>query len=235
MLERIESTSKSEREASANLYEISLARQKAEILSYRRQINPHFLYNTLECIRSMAQIEGMDHIERICLAMSKMFRYSVRDDDWVTVEDEISHVENYFTVMMERMIGTSQLKVLVTDEALNSPIQKMILQPIVENAIQHGFTRKEPPYNICIQGFLEGEHTLVIRITDNGVGIDDFALAKINEGIEALDAKLIDSLTGIGLMNINHRLQLVYHDQYELLLSSRKDHYTIVELRLPKQ
>ncbi len=232
-LERVDRSAKTEKEVQAALYESSIARQRAELLSYRSQINPHFLYNTLECIRSMAQLSGAEGIERICLSMSRMFRYAVRDDDRVTVADELRHVHDYYTVMTERMNGIYNLIEAVTPQAQERAIQKMILQPIIENTIKHGFAEKEPPCNICIQGFVKEDGTLVLRISDNGVGLSPQALACLQAGLQNHGTQAKGDKASIGLSNIDHRLRLSFGSRYALSIRSRQGCYTCVELLLP--
>lgn len=234
MLERIDISQKEIRKSQQNLYQSMIAQQKAELLSYRSQINPHFLFNTLECVRSMAQVYGVRSIEDICISMASMFRYSVSTGTIVTLQDEIKHTCDYVKVMSQRFPGKYTIKLDIQDEAMNHPMHAMFLQPIVENSIKHGFAEKKPPCIIKISGRLQEDGSLLLNIADNGAGISGDELRKINNFTQPINDNTSHGETSIGLYNIQQRLKNSYGDQYRFEVRSVKGHYTKVIIRVPK-
>ncbi|WP_222429953.1 sensor histidine kinase [Paenibacillus cremeus] len=234
MLERIEISQKEIRKSQWNLYQSMIAQQKAELLSYRSQINPHFLFNTLECVRSMAQTYGVTCIEEICTSMASMFRYSVSSGTIVTLQDEIKHTCDYLKVMSQRFPGKYTIKLDVQPEAMNHPIHAMFLQPIVENSIIHGFAEKMPPCIIRISGQLQQDGSLLLNIADNGAGISDEEIKKINHVNPPTSDHTSHGKTNIGLYNIQQRLKNSFGDQYRFEIRSVKGHYTKVVICIPK-
>ncbi|WP_248927253.1 sensor histidine kinase [Paenibacillus hamazuiensis] len=234
MLERIELSQKEIRKSQQNLYQSMIAQQKAELLSYRSQINPHFLFNTLECVRSMAQAYGVRGIEDICTSMASMFRYSISSRTIVTLQDEIKHTCDYMKVMSQRFPGKYTIKLEIQPEAMNHPIHAMFLQPIVENSIKHGFAEKMPPCIIRISGRLQNDGSLLLNIADNGAGISDEDIKKINDVNLPTDDSTSHGKTNIGLYNIQQRLRNSFGDQYRFEVRSVKGHYTKVVICIPK-
>ncbi|TDF91830.1 sensor histidine kinase [Paenibacillus piri] len=234
MLERIEISQKEIRKSQQNLYQSMIAQQKAELLSYRSQINPHFLFNTLECVRSMAQAYGIRSIEDLCTSMAGMFRYSVSSGTIVTLRDEIKHTCDYLNVMSQRFPGKYAIKLDIQHEAMNHPIHAMFLQPIVENSIRHGFEEKMPPCIIRISGRLQEDGSLLLNIADNGAGISNEELKKINNFNQPINDGTSIGKTNIGLYNIQQRLKNSFGDQYRFEVRSVKGHYTKVVICIPK-
>ena len=130
------------KDSKIRLYETELAQQKMEILAYRNQINPHFLYNTLSCIRDMALINDEDNIAEVAMALSDIFRYAVKGSNIVTVGDEVAHIERYARIMDYRFMGKIAIKTDVEDEVLDKPMIRFFLQPLVENSVFHGLESK---------------------------------------------------------------------------------------------
>ena len=125
------------KESKIKLYETKLAQQKMEILAYRNQINPHFLYNTLSCMRDMALINDQDSIAEMAMALSDIFRYAVKASNIVTVRDEISYIEKYAKIIDYRFMGRIKINTDPADEVLDKPMIRFLLQPLVENSVFH--------------------------------------------------------------------------------------------------
>ena len=226
-----------------DMYEAKLSQIKTEMLAYRSQINPHFLFNTLESVRSLAHRYGAQPVEQLVGGMSQMFRYSLYSPMMVQLEDELGHLGAYLSVMDARFPNRVRIMEDIDPETLSWPILSMVLQPLAENAIRHAFAGRRGGI-ILVQTFIHAKK-LHVRIADNGVGIEQTALDSLLDKIHRYngeaekdrdaDFKSQKSKISIGLPNIYHRLRLTFGEQADLLLRSREGYYTVVELVIPKQ
>lgn len=219
-------------------------REKAEYLALQSQITPHFLFNTLEDIRSDALDAGMRDIATVIGALSTHLRYVLESENIVYLEDELDNVEDYYTVQKYRFGDRLNLVMELVDEHLGYPkvkIPKLTLQPIVENAITHGLEGKVSDGEIRISVERAG-YDLVISVRDNGEGMDADTLRALNEGLrgvtEEFDSKdVVQQLQGrhhgIALRNVDSRIRLIYGDNYGLHVYSAKGVGTEVQIRLP--
>ncbi len=201
----------------------------AEFKALQAQINPHFLYNTLDMINWLSKKGLNTEVSNAVQALSKFYKISLRKGNIVvTIEEELEHVSLYIQLQNMRYNNKIHYTVDIPDNILDYTIPKIIFQPVVENAIQHGIFGKESKEgNIVITGWLE-ESTLVFLISDDGVGIP-------NEKIDQLLSGEIESSTGsgIGISNTHHRLQLFYNTEFGLSYHSKIGEYTEVEIRIP--
>lgn len=226
-----------------DMYEAKLSQIRTEMLAYRSQINPHFLFNTLESVRSLAHRYGAQPVEQLVGGMSQMFRYSLYSPMMVQLEDELGHLGAYLSVMDARFPNRVRIMEDIDPETLSWPILSMVLQPLAENAIRHAFAGRRGGI-ILVQTFIHAKK-LHVRIADNGVGIEQAALDNLLDKIHRYngeaekdrdaDFKSQKSKISIGLPNIYHRLRLTFGEQADLLLRSREGYYTVVELVIPKQ
>ena len=215
------------KEGKIRLYETKLTQQKMEILAYRNQINPHFLYNTFSCMRDMALINDQDNIAEMAMALSDIFRYAVKASNIVTVRDEVSYIEKYARIIEYRFMGKITIETSVESTVLDKPLIRFFLQPLVENAVFHGLESKMD--NGFVDVRIEGkDDRLVITIKDDGCGMDDEALNNLKELINAPHEK-----GGIGLPNIIQRLRLFYGDEYTFEVSSRVGDGTVINISVP--
>ncbi|SCP98495.1 sensor histidine kinase [Anaerobium acetethylicum] len=216
-------------------------RQESEYAELQSQINPHFLYNTLETIRGQAVIDDNYKIADMTEALAKYFRYNIgKDNDQATVADEIENIYNYIHIQQYRFDDRFRFNVYPHDDSgeyLNCIIPKMTLQPIVENAIFHGVESKIEQGHISIH-IETTENCLSITVADDGVGMDEDALRKMNDklnnpqGIITYNKK--DSHNGIAMDNVNKRLKLLFGKEYGIRVSSTHMFGTEVEIRIPK-
>ncbi len=237
-----QATEREQRYAQAE-YEARLSQIRTEMLAYRSQINPHFLFNTLETVRSLAHRYGAKPVEQLVGGMSQMFRYSLYAPMIVQLEDELGHLGAYFSVMDTRFPNRFRILEDIEPETLGWPILSMLLQPLAENAVRHAFNGRRNGI-ILIQAFIR-EKKLHVRIADNGVGIGqqqlDQLLNKIYrddaEAEKEMDAtrKSQQAKISIGLSNIYHRLRLTFGQGADLRLRSREGYYTVVELIIPQE
>lgn len=235
MLDRLREVFQREQQTQRKLYEARQSQSRAKMMSYRSQINPHFLFNTLECMRSQAHNSGEGDIEVIISSMARMFRYSLYSKTTATLAEELSHVRNYFNVMKTRYPGQYRLRVSAGEEVMDFQMLSMVIQPIVENCISHGFLGLERVGRILIKAFQGERNCLVIQIADNGAGISA-------EELEALEVRMRQGMdeaqegrSSIGLHNIYQRMKLVFGDHFHIRFRSREGMYTVVELIIPER
>lgn len=219
-------------EMSHTLYQTTLAQKQAQLNAYKNQINSHFLFNTLESMRSMAHHYQVPILENMLTSLSSLFRYSLRSSLVVSLKEELNHVQHYFNVMDMRSPLRYELRVDISSKALSHPLLSMVLQPIAENSITHGFQRKRKPCILFIQGQVNEESgILLLKIADNGIGIP---LEKIQE-IEQRYFQEEEALHNdhIGHDNVLRRLHLFYGKDFRFSLRSQENHYTVITLYIP--
>ncbi len=219
---------------------MDLNKRQAQYLALQNQINPHFLYNTLESIRGEALIAGMDNIADMTEALAKFFRYTItKVENLVSVEEELDNCETYFLIQKYRFGSRLQLHILYEEEnresIMNCKIPKLTLQPILENSIIHGTELKIGTGNLTIQ-FEQTDKRLIIRISDDGVGMDEQTLAKLSRqlgGGKALTDSQEEKKGGIALVNVNNRIHLLFGEEYGMHVYSIRGKGTDVEVTLP--
>ncbi len=216
-------------------------KRQTEFLALQNQINPHFLYNTLEAIRGDALSEGMDNIANITEALSTFFRYTITDTgSLVTIEDELDNVDNYFKIQKYRFGEKLDILYEIPEnesDILLLQLPKLTLQPIIENAIFHGLERKSEAGFIRIGIELAGNKVL-INIKDNGVGIEEEALDTINDGLQhiaiaCLSEDYKNKKGGIALNNVCRRIKLLFGEDYGIHVYSLVGVGTEVRITLP--
>jgi two-component system sensor histidine kinase YesM len=211
------------------VYEQKLLRSEQELKTLQAQINPHFLYNTLDTVNWMAIARRVPEIGEIVRSLSGIMRYSIsNENEEVSIGEELKHVKDYCRIQMFRLSDRLHVVYDVDDEILNVPIPKLVLQPIVENAILHGFRGKEGLCEIIISGYLE-EDGACLEISDNGVGMDGKRLEAVLNGEREDDRQH----HGVGIHNVDRRLKLKYGSQYGLSITSAVRQGTAVTVRLP--
>ena len=210
--------------------------REAKINALQNQINPHFLYNTLECIRSEAVLADMDEIGNMCEALAVFFRYTISNPKtMVTVNDEIMNIRTYFYIQQYRFGDRMRLKLdFQSDEATvgNCIVPKLILQPIVENAIIHGLEDKIGSGTVKIQLSICDDN-LLIHVIDDGIGMDDATLHQVNQSIAHGTPFMNRKKGGIALRNVNNRIQIIYGQEYGITVNSMKQIGTDVEIVIP--
>ncbi|MDR0396594.1 MAG: histidine kinase [Oscillospiraceae bacterium] len=231
MADQIVSSIKSE-------YELRLMNKKAQMDVLLLQVNPHFLYNTLSLIRSIAQCRREEEIERVSVCLSAMLRYTLAPEGEVMLEDEIKQVWNYITIQQIRFPNSITVDQDCDPELTRRRVMRFIMQPIVENAFKHALERKKGERRLGIR-VIRRQRTLVIVITDNGEGIPPLRLEALRASLrrsqsakETLSLEDADS-TGIGLLNVHRRLVFAYGCEYGLSIDSAVGGGTAVSIRLP--
>lgn len=215
--------------------QIQKQKRKAELRALQAQINPHFLYNTLNTITWLASDKGMDEIRVLSHSLGKFFRISLsRGAEVITVKDEIEHVRSYLTIQEIRYSEVMQYEVDVPEELMKYTVLKLVLRPLVENAIYHGIKEKEGVSFIRITAEKKtnpiGNEWLQFVVEDNGKGISPEKLENINQGLEE---GTTDNREGYGIFNVNERIKLYYGEEYGLYYESREGEWTKAILTIP--
>ena len=216
--------------------------KQTELMALQSQINPHFLYNTLDMIRGQALLDDAVLVAKMVETLSAFFRYSISGkENTVLLRDEINHTINYMSIQQFRFHNRFRFDVIIDDDdedALNFMVPRLILQPIVENAIFHGLEDMNENGNVILEVTIAVEE-LLITISDNGRGMSPDQLNELNDrihsrvrGITGHDETKHDH-TGVALPNINRRIKLLYGDAYGMTVYSSPGQGTDVELVLP--
>lgn len=212
-------------------YETKLLLNRAEYKALQAQINPHFLYNTLDTMSSIAQIQNCPEVSGLSQSLSNIFRYSLdMKNPFSTVAKEIVHLKNYIYVMNVRMRDNVKYTFDIDETVLQDTVPRISIQPLVENALNHGLrnTRGEKEVIVCAQ---VREGNLWISVQDNGVGMD---AAKVNEILEKNDINLVEKGSSIGLNNINARMKMLYGKEYGIHVESEVGKGTRIYLKIPR-
>ncbi len=219
---------------------IRMSKKQAEYLALQNQINPHFLYNTLEAIRGDAICARLNSVAETTEALSIFFRYSITGvDNLVTLEEEIDNVENYFTIQHYRF--GEKLKLEITypqeEEILRLRLPKLTIQPFVENAIYHGIEKKVEGGIVRVK-IDTTVHKLLITISDNGIGMPEEQVGKINDYFEKVAVSYVgedkNKRGGIAMKNVNSRIKLLFGENYGVHVYSVEGTGTDIKVTLPK-
>ncbi|GAA0310427.1 sensor histidine kinase [Gracilibacillus halotolerans] len=213
------------------VYESSITEKNAKISALQSQINPHFLYNTLNVMKSISRIKGVEEVAEISESLSDLFKYSMKGLDVpVSLRAEVEHIDNYIRILQHRFRDRFIFKKQITDEAMDAKIPKLLIQPLIENAVNHGLKNMDSDGEILLHAWTENEQ-LIIEVRDNGVGMDEQTLERVRE--ESKRKKIIDETTGIGLNNVSQRLRLMYGYRYELTIDSEWEKGSLIRISLP--
>lgn len=215
----------------AREYENKLLLNHAQYQALQAQINPHFLYNTLDTMGSIAEIDGCDQVSVLCQSLAELFRYSLNmKKPFSTVSQEIVHLKNYIYIMNIRMQNQIQYTFDINDTILNDELPRISIQPLVENAINHGLKNYKGEKKIYIRAYPE-EENLVITVEDNGVGMSGERIRELFEESPAQG----DKRDSIGILNIHKRMRLLFGEQYGVKIESTPGEGTRVILTVPRK
>ena len=205
------------------------AKRKSEFDTLQSQINPHFLYNTLDIIVWMIENENSDKAVNIVTALAKFFRISLsKGKNIITVKDEVEHVRNYLMIQNMRFKNRFEYSIDVDEKVLSYSSLKLMLQPLVENAIYHGMEFMDGDGEIDVKVFKEG-NSLYFTITDNGLGMSEDMV----ETLLSKDFVPSKKGSGIGVKNVNERIKLYFGSEYGLKVESEPDEGTKITIHLP--
>jgi|GEM_PF-1426219 len=216
--------------------EVELNKKEAELATLQAQINPHFLYNTLEVIRwkSMFQMGGENEVSDIVTTLSDYFRLSLSQGRRsITLAEELEHVQSYMKIMNYRYRDKIDYICEVPPEAMSGLISKITLQPIVENAIYHGIKPKQGRGLIRISGRLASD-LLILEVEDDGVGMVPELLAELREAMNGSGPEKVRADGGgYGLRNVSQRIKMQFGDEHGLEFAGAPNEGTTVRIRIP--
>lgn len=235
MVEKLKTAEAKIYEAQIREQTIENQQQQMELKLLANQINPHFLYNTLEAIRMKALVEGNREVANAIKLLSKSMRYVLSNTrtSYTTLQKELDYINNYMTIMNLRFPDRINYDIAM-DEGLmpsNCRILPLLLQPVIENAISHGLENKERNGHIILKLRLSQNNTLLrASVFDNGIGLSKQRLLDVTSHLETPPD---DSEHGIGLYNINNRIRLSYGPEYGITIQSKEHFGTCVTVTLP--
>ena len=208
--------------------EAKLRQKSAELYALQSQIDPHFLYNTLEVIRMKALSTNESEVAKMIQCLATMFRNSIKDEIVVSLKDELEFCKSYVELYNIRFVGNLSFIYDVEPELFHYGIIKHLLQPIIENCIIHGLDLSTEENVIQIIGYLD-QNKIKILISDNGIGMKEEQLKYLQESLSRDSLHTKDS---IGIVNVNQRIQLVYGEDYGISITSKDQIGTEVMITL---
>ena len=210
-----------------NVYEQEQKR-KSELKALQSQINPHFLYNTLNSIIWMAEGKKNEEVVLMTASLARLLRQSIsNEDEVVPIANEVEYARGYLTIQKMRYKDKLEFQIEVEPSILHIPLIKLVLQPIIENAIYHGLKYKESKGLLIIKGFMK-DGNAVLQVIDDGVGMDEETLAHIYDR-----HKVNYHSNGVGVYNVQKRLKLYYGDDYGITYESKKGEGTTATITIP--
>jgi len=205
------------------------SKRKSELDALQAQINPHFLYNTLDSIIWMIENENYDGAIIMVTALARLFRISLsKGKNIITVKDEIEHARNYLTIQNIRYKNKFTYSIEADEETLNLASIKLIIQPLIENAIYHGMEFMGGDGEILVKAYIK-ENDLYIDVIDNGLGM----IQEVADTLLTTESKIEKKSSGIGLKNVNERIQLYFGKSYGVKIYSEPDEGTTISIHLP--
>ncbi|WP_026701205.1 sensor histidine kinase [Salibacterium aidingense] len=211
---------------------MQLKNKETQVKALQAQISPHFLYNSMQMIAAKANEKNTPEIELIATGLSNMYQYNTHiENERVTLRQEIMHVRNYLMIINKRFPNSLKIIMHSISEIENCIIPKFILQPILENSIEHGLFNSNKKKRLLKLSFTKNEHkkVLVIRISDNGKGMSKQRLESVIKDMYFSEKEYVS----IGLKNVHQRIQLLCGENYGLTLKSKREKGTCVKLTIP--
>lgn len=206
------------------------AKRKSELKALQSQINPHFLYNTLDSIIWMAEGKKNEEVVLMTASLARLLRQSIsNEDELVSIGQEIEYARGYLTIQKMRYKDKLEFRIEVEPSILNIRLIKLVLQPVIENAIYHGLKYKESRGLLLVKGFMKNGNA-VLQVIDDGVGMDQETLDHIYE-----KHKVDYHSNGVGIYNVQKRLQLYYGNEYGIVYESKPGEGTTATITIPGQ
>ncbi|MCT4542698.1 MAG: sensor histidine kinase [Vallitalea sp.] len=203
-------------------------KRKLEMRALQSQINPHFLYNTLDSIIWMAEGNKNREVVQMTASLAKLMRQSISNEaQLISIKQEMEYIQSYLTIQKMRYRDKLEFNIEVEEQIKQASIIKLLLQPIVENAIYHGLKYKEDKGNLNIRGYRDKDN-IIIEVIDDGVGMSEDKVCNIFE-----EHKVNYNLNGVGIYNVMSRIKLYYGEEYGITYYSTKGFGTIVKIKIP--
>jgi len=208
---------------------MELRLKEITIKAYESQINPHFLFNTLQMIQMMNVLGRKEDVSTAISSLAQLLRFNLDSNQEIRISEEIKNVIYYLKILKIRFKDRFSYNIMIPDELMDCYTVKFMLQPLIENAVKHGFGRKKGDCEIAIMGQLIHDE-IVIVVKDNGSGISEDKLSEIKKRL----SQTPDSEEGgIGLFNVNKRIQCIYGEEYGLDIFSKQPGNTQVLIHIP--
>ena len=203
-------------------------KRKSELKALQSQINPHFLYNTLDSIIWMAEGKKNEEVVLMTASLARLLRQSIsNEDEVVPIANEVEYARSYLTIQKMRYKDKLEFQIEVVSSILYIPLIKLVLQPIIENAIYHGLKYKESKGLLIVKGFMK-DGNAVLQVIDDGVGMDEETLAHIYD-----KHKVNYHSNGVGVYNVQKRLKLYYGEDYGITYTSELGKGTTATITIP--
>jgi sensor histidine kinase YesM len=216
----------------AQEYQSKIEKREAQLRALQAQINPHFMYNTLQVIGGMALKKDVPEVYKITTALGDIMRYSLNfSNEMVCLREEIQYFISYLTIQNERFGNRINLEINLEESLKEYLIPKLILQPLIENSLDHGLSNKSGEWRIILAGEMTSDGDLLLTLSDNGVGIEQDRLLQIQDNLRFEAEKSIKSGSHIGLCNVNSRIKLKFaEDRYGISIKSNYGEGTMVRV-----
>ncbi|WNR45262.1 sensor histidine kinase [Paenibacillus roseipurpureus] len=218
-----------------------LERQRAEFQALQLQINPHFLYNTLETINCYAIIQDSDEIREIVGSMAYMLRYASQTNlKEITVVNELNHIRNYMIILKHRLDREFEIDVAIPPSLLLEKMVCFTLQPLIENVFEHGFRKKIAKHHFIRINAMLDEDDFIVTVEDNGLGMSMENLEELRVRLRANKLAFDQGPEsfgegGTGILNVHRRIQMVFGKSYGLVITSTEGEGTTITMKLPKE
>lgn len=219
-----------EREQTANRLQ-----RRAELNRLQAQINPHFLYNTLNIISSIAELHRVGEISAMSRSLASLYRYNLKSKEIVTIASELEQLRHYIGIQQIRFFDKVKVNYDIDESLLQCRIPKFLIQPVVENSFQHGLETKEDEGTLTLS-IRRMNHSIRIQITDDGIGMDQRQVRSLNEALAGWELEQTEpDTTSIGLGNVGARIKYMYGSSYGLQVSSKLHEGTRVTMTIPAE
>ena len=202
--------------------------KESKIKMLQSQINPHFMFNTLEAINSMSMIYDVPDISKMITALSDILDQCIgRTDSLITLREEMYYIDSLIYIYQTRFPGKFEVVKNISNAAAAAVLPPLLIQPIIENSLTHGIIPSDKKCTLSITSYIR-DNNVYVCISDDGIGIEPDKLAELNRKFVSDNSS---SEGNIGLINVNNRLKLYYGDEYHISISSEKDKFTSVTFR----
>jgi two-component system sensor histidine kinase YesM len=216
-----------------NLYQAEIFRKESELQALKSQINPHFLFNTLEMIKMKAEMDEADSTVEMITALGKLVKFSIfRGNDFITFREEMDYLKNYFHIQESRYATRFEIVVDIEDVILDWYLPKIMIQPLIENAFYHGLEMKQGKGKLSVI-IRRQQDNVAVQVIDDGLGISKGQLEELKLQFKSTLSGISSSKKGIGLANVYARMQLYFGNHYEMDIKSEKGTGTEISLVFP--
>lgn len=234
MLDSIEELNREKLETQKKYMELEIDKKQTELVAYRSQINPHFLSNAFNCIRGMALYHGEKEIADLAMALTRFFRYSIQKEEMVTMREVLESLGYYAQIVHYRFNGKYSVQMDVSPDVLEEELPKMLVQPLVENAVFHGLETQLEGGSVCVKAYREND-LLMVTVEDNGSGMPLETEAQLRRAMEAYDrdGRTPADTIGIGFLNVYRRVRLFYGQRARFFLDNTPGTGVCIRMAFP--